>query len=80
MGACWLGFAEEEQKTKGLDIVTDTAIAIIQKANAFFQGHLDWTMQPDASPYKKEYTIDALGRRIPSSTLGKYDSGEGRAL
>lgn len=80
LGMCASGLAEEECKTKGLDIVTDTALVIIHKANAFFQGHLVWTMEPDTGTYKKDYTVDALGRRIPRSTLGKYDSGEGRAL
>ena len=73
-GACGLGFAEDE-KTKGLDVVTDTAIAVIHKADAFFQGHLVWTMSPEKDKYRKDYTIDSLGQKVPRSTLGKYDSG-----
>ena len=73
-GACGSSFAEEE-KAKGLDVVTDTALAIIHKTDAFFQGHLAWTMEPGKDKYCNDYTVDALGRRIPRSTLGKYDSG-----
>lgn len=71
---CGSGFAEED-KTKGLDVVTDTTVAVIKKANAFLQGNLEWTMPAGTSNYKKDYTIDATGRRVPSKTLGKYDSG-----
>ena len=75
VGACSLSFAEEEPKAKGLDVVTDTAIALIHKTNAFFQGNLAWTMTPEKDKYERDYTIDALGRKVPRSTLGKYDSG-----
>ena len=74
IGVCGLGFTEEP-KTKGLDVVSDTAVAIIRKTNAFFQGNLDWTMPQEKDIYKNNYTVDALGRRVPRSTLGKYDSG-----
>ena len=74
-GACAMGYAEEEQKTKGLDVVTDTAISLIHKTNAYFQGNLDWTMPEGKDKYEKDYTVNALGQKIPRSTLGKYDSG-----
>ena len=75
LGICGSGLAEEN-KTKGLDIVTDTAVTVIKKTDAFFQGNLEWQMKPGADKYKKDYTVDALGRKIPRATLGKYDSGE----
>ena len=74
VGSCGLGFAEEP-KTKCLDVVPDTAVAVIQKTNAFFQGNLTWAMPPGKDKYKKDYAIDALGCKVPSATLGKYDSG-----
>jgi len=65
----------QDDKTKGLDVVSDTAVSIIRKTNAFFQGNLEWTMPTDKNNYKKDYTIDTLGARVPRSTIGKYDSG-----
>lgn len=65
-------YAEEgaAKETKGLDIVSDVAISIIKKTNAFFQGNLDITMEQDADKYKKKnkYSRNAIGQKIPAST------------
>ena len=71
-------FAEEnvqENKTKGLDIVSDTTVTVLKKLNAYFTGNLEWTVPEGTDKYKKDYTIDALGQRVPNSTLKKYDAG-----
>ena len=65
----------EEVRVKGVDVVPDTAVAVLRKVNAFFAGDLTWTMSPDKDRYRDDYTVDPLGRRIPRSTLGKYDDG-----
>ena len=67
--------AEEEQKVKGVEVVPDTTVTVLQKINAFFTGNLTWTMPAGDSPYKNDYTVNSLGNRVPRSTLGKYDSG-----
>jgi len=65
----------EEVKTKGVELVPDTAVTVLKKLNAFFAGDLVWTMPPGNDKYKDDYVLDPLGRRIPRSTLGKYDNG-----
>jgi hypothetical protein len=65
----------EDQKVKNLDVVPDTAVTILQKVNAFFAGNLTWTMPAGKDIYRDDYTVDPLGRKIPKSTLGKYDDG-----
>ena len=64
-----------EEKTKGLEIVPDTATAIINKASALITGNLECTMTIDKDKYRDDYTLDPQGRRIPRATLKKYDSG-----
>lgn len=65
----------EEAKVKGIDVVPNTAVTVLKKVNAFFTGDLTWTMPPGKDKYRDDYIIDPLGRRIPRSTLGKYDDG-----
>lgn len=71
---CSMLYAGEE-KTEGLEVVPDTAVAVLRKVNAFFTGNLEWTMPSGKDIYKDDYTFDPQGRRIPRATLGKYDSG-----
>ncbi len=73
-GICASLYAGEE-KTKGLEIVPDTLTAIVNKADALITGNLECTMTIDKDKYKDDYTYDPQGRRIPRSTLKKYDSG-----
>lgn len=65
----------EEAKVKGVDVVPDTAVTVLKKVNAFFTGDLTWTMPAGKDRYRDDYATDVTGRRIPRSTLGKYDDG-----
>ena len=69
-----LAWAEEE-KPKSVEIVPQTAVTVLQKVNAFFQGDLTWTMPAGKDKYRDDYTVTPQGIRVPKSTLGKYDSG-----
>jgi hypothetical protein len=73
-GMCAYLYAGEE-KTKGLEIVPDTVTAIVSKVDALITGNLECTMTIDKDKYRDDYTLDPQGRRIPRSTLKKYDSG-----
>lgn len=59
-----------EPKPKGVDVVSDVAVGVIRKANAFFQGNLEITMPPDNDRYKNRnsYSRNAIGQRVPGST------------
>lgn len=65
----------EDSKVKGIDVVPETAVTVLQKVNAFFTGDLTWTMPAGKDKYKNDYTVDPLGKKVPRSTLGKYDDG-----
>ena len=65
----------EEAKVKGVDVVPETAVTVLKKVNAFFNGDLTWTMPAGKDKYRDDYTTDVTGKRIPRSTLGKYDDG-----
>ena len=71
---CTLLYAADE-KVKGLEVVTDTASAVVNKASALLTGNLECTMTTDKDKYRNDYTFDPQGRRIPRATLGRYDSG-----
>ena len=64
-----------EEKVKGLEIVPDTVTALVNKADALITGNLECTMTIDKDKYRDDYALDPQGRRIPRSTLKKYDSG-----
>ena len=76
---CGTLYAEDvksvEEKPKSLDLVSDTAVTVLKKVNAFFTGNLEWTMPAGGDKYKNYYTVNALGQKVPDSTLKKYDSG-----
>ena len=74
VGTCSLLYAADEM-VKGLDIVTDTTAAVVNKASALITGNLECTMAAGKDKYRNDYTFDPQGRRIPRATLGKYDSG-----
>lgn len=67
--------AEEKVKTQGLEMVPDTATAVVNKATALITGDLECTMTIGKDKYRDDYTLDPQGRRIPRATLKKYDSG-----
>jgi len=73
-GVCSLLYAADE-KVKGLDLVTDTATAVVNKTTALLTGKLECTMATGKDKYRKDYTFDPQGRRIPRATLGRFDSG-----
>ena len=58
------------KKVKGLDVVSDTAVTVINKTNAFFQGNLEITMSkdPDKNKNKNNYSVNAIGQKVPKST------------
>jgi hypothetical protein len=64
-----------DPKTKGLEVVPDTATAVVNKAEALLTGNLDVTMSTGKDKYRDDYDTDPLGRHIPRATLRKYDSG-----
>jgi len=66
---------DSEPKTKGLEIVPETASAVVNKATALLTGDLDYRMAPGKDKYKDDYDLDPQGRHIPRRTLKKYDSG-----
>lgn len=74
IGMCQILSAAEE-KAKGLEIVPDTATAVVNKVSALVSGNLECTMTIGKDKYKDDYTFDPQGRRIPTATLKKYDSG-----
>jgi len=65
----------EDTKVKGVEVVPDTAVAVLKKVNAFFTGDLTWTMPSGKDIHRDDYTVNPLGQRTPRSTLGKYDDG-----
>ncbi len=71
-GACGGLYANGEgpKDPKSLDVVSDVAVTVIKKANAFFQGDLVITMPPDTDKYKNKdnYSRNAIGQRVPKST------------
>lgn len=64
----------EEKKVKGVEVVTDTVTAVVTKANALLTGNLEITMSEDRNKYKNKdnYTLNALGQKVPKSTVTKY--------
>jgi hypothetical protein len=65
----------EEAKVKSVEVVPETAVAVLNKVNAFFQGDLTWTMPVGKDKCRDDYTVTPQGIRVPRETLGKYDDG-----
>ena len=61
----------EEDKAQGLDMVTDTAAAIVRKSIALVSGNLEvtTTIDNDRVKNKANYTRNALGDMVPKSTV-----------
>ena len=55
----------EDTKVKGVEIVPDTATAIVNKANALLTGNLECTMTIGKDKYRNDYDMDPQGRKIP---------------
>ena len=75
---CSLLYAEaenEKEKVKGLEIVPDTVETVVNKATALLTGNLKCTMTIDKDKYRDDYITTPQGIKMPSKTLGRYDSG-----
>ncbi len=66
-------YAADEKKVQGVDLVTDTAAAVVTKAFAILSGDLEVTMKPEEDKAKKKenYTENALGEMVPKATVTK---------
>lgn len=63
----------EEKKAKGLDMISDTVTAAANKASAILTLNLEVTMDEDKDKYKYKdnYTVNAIGQRVPRATSTK---------
>lgn len=63
----------EERSQKGLEIIPDTVAAAVNKTTALLAGDLEITMssQADGAKNKRNYTTNALGQKVPRSTIIK---------
>ena len=79
IGICSAVYAQTEKpKAKTAEkTVSDVVTNVFDKTNAFFQGRLEVTMAEDKDKYKnrKNYTINALGDRVPKTTIVNNKSG-----
>ena len=66
-------FAEEEGVVKSVEVVSDTVTAAANKTGALLCGKLEFTMSEDRDKYndEKDYTTNAIGQKVPSSTRSK---------
>jgi hypothetical protein len=62
---------EAPKKAKGLEVVTEAATSVIDKADALLTGDLKITMstEKEKAKKKKDYTLDALGVMVPKETM-----------
>jgi len=75
VGACFMAYAHGEDKAKGLEMVTETATAAVDKVNALLTGNLEITMSADPAIDKTKYTTNAIGQRVPVSTTSYARKG-----
>ena len=55
------------------DYVTDTVTGVVQKASLILMGQIDVTTETGDKP--SDYTVDAIGRRVPRQTAVKAGGG-----
>ena len=80
-------FAEEEKtpesqpKVQGLDLVTDSAAALISKGFAMLSGNLEVTVSTDTDRIKNKnnYTENVLGEKVPKATAVKSKPQTGQS-
>ena len=72
---CAPAHADGENKAKGLEMVTETATAAVDKVNALLTGNLEITMSGDPAIDKTKYTTNAIGQRVPVSTTSYARKG-----
>ena len=75
IGICVSAYADGEDKAKGLEMVTETATAAVDKVNALLTGNLEITMSGEPAIDKTKYTINAIGQRVPVSTTSYARKG-----
>ena len=61
---------EKPQQDVKLDMVSDTVASVFNKANALLAGNLEITMSNKVEK-RDDYTINAMGQRVPKSTAIK---------
>jgi len=70
---CSLCHAEDQKaaKVKGLEIVSETANAVVDKADALLTGNLEITMsnKKNQESDKRNYTRDVMGTKVPKNTI-----------
>lgn len=75
IGICVSAYADGENKAKGLEMVTETAGAAVDKVNALLTGNLEITMSGGPAIDKTKYTTNAIGQRVPVSTTSYKGKG-----
>lgn len=67
---------DAKPKAQGLDMVSDTVAGVFNKANALLSGDLEITMSKDKDieAVKRDFTINAMGQRVPTRTAIKSGS------
>ena len=63
--------AKEKPKVEGVQVVTDAAVALVQKSKALLFLDLEIDMSAKKPVPKNQYTFNALGQRVPRSTVLK---------
>jgi hypothetical protein len=61
----------QKQDAKGLDMVSDTVSSVFGKANALLSGNLEVTMSKEKVDTSGQYTRNAIGQKVPTSTAVK---------
>ena len=79
MALCHQAYADDEKKADDnrqvkLDMVSDTVATAFNKVNAALQWNLDITMSPEKGNAPKEYTVNAIGQKVPTRTAVKSAS------
>lgn len=66
-------YAEDKEPKGAVDVTSETAVSVIQKVNAFFQGNLEVTMDSDQERIKNKdnYITNAIGQKVPKTTATK---------
>lgn len=72
-------YADEDKKPDDnrqvkLDMVSDTVSTAFSKVNAVLQWNMDVTMSPEKGNAPQQYTINAIGQKVPKATAVKSAS------
>lgn len=69
--ASWSCADENQQKAKGLDMVSDTVATTFKKATALLEGKLEVTMSLDKTNTTTQFSTNAIGQKVPKATAIK---------